>query len=62
MSIGIGDSMNDLEMLKVVDFPVLVKKYTGKHQSGINLNNMIYTEGIGPAGWQEAIFKIIKTY
>jgi mannosyl-3-phosphoglycerate phosphatase len=58
-TIGIGDSMNDLEMLKVVDKPVLVKKADGAHQTGVEVNNLIRTDGIGPAGWQEAIFKLL---
>lgn len=58
-TIGIGDSMNDLEMLKAVMQPVLVKKPSGHHQSGIEIKNLIRTNGIGPAGWQEAMFKIL---
>lgn len=60
-TIGIGDSMNDLEMLKSVDKPVLVKKPNGHHQAGIDLDNLLYTSEIGPAGWQEAVFKLLKT-
>jgi mannosyl-3-phosphoglycerate phosphatase len=59
-SIGIGDSMNDLEMLKVVDIPVLVSKSSGHHQGGIDLPNLIKTNKPGPTGWQEAIFKILR--
>jgi mannosyl-3-phosphoglycerate phosphatase len=58
-TIGIGDSMNDLEMLKAVMHPVLVKKPDGFHQSGIDIKNIMHTAGIGPAGWQEAVFKIL---
>lgn len=60
ITIGIGDSMNDLEMLKAVDMPVLVKKTNGNHQQGIKMDNLMLTDGIGPAGWQEAILKILK--
>ena len=60
ITIGIGDSMNDLEMLKAVDKPVLVKKPDGNHQSGLEIDNVIRTDGIGPAGWQEAVFKILE--
>lgn len=59
-TMGIGDSLNDLEMLKAVDIPVLVKKHTGLHQSGIELVNLILTKGIGPKGWQEVILDNIK--
>jgi mannosyl-3-phosphoglycerate phosphatase len=60
-SIGFGDSLNDLEMLKYVDKPVLVKKPGGYHQEGIDLDNLLRTDEIGPAGWQEAVFKLLET-
>ena len=59
-TMGIGDSMNDLEMLREVDIPVLVKKPDGSHQQGIMLNNLLLTRGIGPDGWREAIEQRIK--
>ena len=59
-TIGIGDSMNDFELLKNVDIPVLVNKLSGRHQPGIEIKNLIKTKLPGPAGWQEAIFQIIQ--
>ncbi|MGD9898101.1 MAG: HAD-IIB family hydrolase [Calditrichaceae bacterium] len=59
-TIGIGDSMNDRELLLATDYAVLVKKKTGLHQSGIHHKNLLLTNNIGPAGWNEAITKIIK--
>ena len=59
-TIGIGDSMNDLEMLKAVIHPVLVNKPGGYHQSGIEIKDLVRTNGIGPAGWQEAIFELLE--
>ena len=61
VTVGIGDSMNDLEMLKAVQKPVLVKKPTGTHERRIEIDNLLITEGIGPAGWQEAVFKLIES-
>jgi mannosyl-3-phosphoglycerate phosphatase len=60
-TMGIGDSMNDLEMLREVDIPVLVKKPDGNHQQGIELDNLLLTQGIGPEGWREAIEQRIKS-
>src|SRR3989338_6879596 len=34
-TIGIGNSQNDLPMLKAVDIPVLVKNYDGRYEKGI---------------------------
>ncbi len=59
-SIGLGDSPNDLEMLHNVDIPVLVNKTTGRHHRGIELPNLMKTKLPGPAGWQEAIFNILR--
>jgi len=60
VSIGIGDNLNDFPMLQNVDVPVLVKKKTGVHEPCFGLENIYYTQGIGPEGWAEAIFKIAE--
>lgn len=53
ISVGIGDSENDLPMLAVVDMPFLVRKYDGSAiKTGINVR---ITEGRGPAGFTEAV-------
>lgn len=59
--IGIGDSPNDLEMLQEVDWPVLVKKPNHYYADIDPIQNLLHTQGIGPVGWQEAIFKILKS-
>lgn len=59
MTIGIGDSLNDLPFLLTVDRPVLVRKESGRHDSRINIPNLVRTEGIGPAGWNEAVTRLI---
>ncbi len=59
-TIGIGDSLNDRELLLATDYAVLVKKKTGVHQTGIHHKNLLLTNSIGPAGWNEAIIKLIK--
>ena len=59
-SIGIGDSLNDLPLLLSVDVPVLVKKETGKHDARIDIPGLVRTEGIGPAGWNEAVLELVK--
>ena len=60
ISIGIGDNLNDFPMLQNVDVPVLVKKKTGVHEPCFGLKDIYYTQGIGPEGWAEAIFKIAE--
>lgn len=58
-TIGIGDSKNDLEMLHAVDHPVLVRKNSGIFLENVSIKNLIITDGAGPAGWQEAVDRII---
>jgi mannosyl-3-phosphoglycerate phosphatase len=58
-TIGLGDSQNDLPMLQVVDYPVLVKKPDGSHDQTISLDNLIHSSGIGPAGWNDAVLKLL---
>lgn len=60
-TIAIGDSPNDLEMLQAVDQPVLVKKPDGKYADIDPVQKIFRTEGIGPLGWQEAVFKFLPT-
>ena len=59
-TIGIGDSPNDLAMLQAVDVAVAVKRADGRYAEGLNVKQILRTKGIGPSGWQEAVFTIIK--
>ena len=58
---GLGDSLNDLPFLLAVDHPVLVRKEDGIHDRRINIPGLYQTEGIGPAGWNEAVTKLLGT-
>ncbi len=60
MTIGIGDSLNDLPFLFAVDRPVLVKKESGRYDARIDIPGLVRTEGIGPAGWNEAVLELLK--
>lgn len=61
-TIGIGDSLNDLPMLKAVDFPVLVRKKGGTYESGFEPGNLVLADGEGPSGWNSAILKLFINY
>ncbi len=61
-TVGIGDSLNDLPMLKAVDIPILVQKPGGEYDQSIKLTNLIYAEGAGPAGWNSSILKLFMNY
>ena len=59
-SIGLGDSPNDIPMLKAVDLPILVKTPEGKwHPKVAKLKKVVKIDGIGPEGWVKAIEKYV---
>ena len=55
ITVGLGDSLNDLPMLEVVDKAFLMKKEAGNYEERIKVENLIYADGIGPAGWNKAV-------
>ncbi len=61
-SIGLGDSKNDFEMLKVVDQPIIIRKKDGNFVHLERIQNLYFTQNAGPAGWAEAIFKFVKNH
>jgi mannosyl-3-phosphoglycerate phosphatase len=60
MTVAIGDSLNDLPMLAVVDKPALVKKIDGSHDQEIRhrLPHVYFSDGIGPKGWSLTVKEI----
>jgi mannosyl-3-phosphoglycerate phosphatase len=62
ISIGIGDSLNDLPLLLEVDLPAVVKLPTGRYEEGVvkQLKNPFLTKGSGPDGWNEAVLQILR--
>ncbi len=55
LTVGLGDSLNDLPMLEAVDKKFLVKKKLGNYEERIKVDDLTYADGIGPAGWNKAI-------
>ena len=59
ISIGLGDGENDLALLAQVDLPVQVR--SAKHDFPEYQHEKLYrTEAVGPAGWAEAVFNLLK--
>ena len=58
MTVGLGDSLNDLPLLSVVDIPVLVQKSEGRWEE-VDLPMLRRIEGVGPVGWRQAIEELI---
>lgn len=59
ISIGVGDSLNDLPMLQSVDQPVLVQKPDGSYDPDVRLVRLYRARRKGPIGWNEAILEIL---
>jgi len=59
-TIGLGDSQNDLPLLKNCDLAILVKKTDGSYDEKVVAEiKPTLADGIGPEGWNKAILEII---
>lgn len=58
-TIGLGDSLTDLPLLKEVNLPILVQKPPGIWEPKLKLKGLIKVKGIGPQGWARAIRKFV---
>ena len=59
ITIGIGDSTNDLEMLSNVDYPCVVKsKNNNDLMKKIDSSKVLLSTNHAPEGWAECIYKI----
>ena len=59
--ICLGDNQNDLAMLGVADYPVWVR--SSKEPPKLKGDkDAIYTKGLGPEGWNEAVQSVLKTH
>lgn len=63
LTIGLGDSLNDLALLETVDIPVLLKKEDGSYQQEILDKLKVHKAlGIGPRGWNRAVLDLMEKY
>ncbi len=59
-TIGLGDALNDLPLLREVDYPVLVQKQDGSYDHTVELPHLIRARGVGPEGWNRAVLELLK--
>jgi mannosyl-3-phosphoglycerate phosphatase len=63
LTVGIGDSLNDLPMLKAVDIPVLVRQKDNTYDKEILKRVKVQkARGIGPSGWNRAVMDLVGKY
>jgi mannosyl-3-phosphoglycerate phosphatase family protein len=60
LTLGLGDSLNDLSMLRNIDIPVVVQRSDGTYDPSLILYNSIRANGVGPEGWNNAVKMIIQ--
>jgi mannosyl-3-phosphoglycerate phosphatase len=61
LTVGIGDSLNDVPMLLAVDEPILLKEEDDLLPEGLSSTpNLTVIEGRGPKVWNEAVLNILK--
>lgn len=59
VSIGLGDSPNDLPMLETVDIAIVIKSGRSDEMK-LNNRHTIFSKQEGPAGWNEEILKLLE--
>jgi mannosyl-3-phosphoglycerate phosphatase len=58
-TVALGDSPNDLEMFREVDYPMVVRRSDGSYDRSLRVKGLIRIDGIGPEGWNRAVIKTI---
>ena len=59
LSVGLGDSQNDIPMLKKVNIPVLIPKPDGSYEE-VEIPNLIKAPYPGSKGWNSVVNSIVK--
>ena len=59
LTVGLGDSYNDKQMLEVVDYPVFIYNPGTRQPDMSGISNLTTTKLPGPAGWNEAVLDLI---
>jgi len=60
LTIGLGDSANDVGMLERVDIPILIPHPDGSYEK-LDLPNIRRARHPGSSGWSETILDVLKT-
>jgi mannosyl-3-phosphoglycerate phosphatase len=58
-AVGLGDSANDIPMLKQVDMPVVIRKKTGQWEDLQGIGPVVQSAKPGPGGWAEEVLRIV---
>jgi len=61
-TIGIGDSLNDLPMLRAVDHPIFLKEEDPLPDVPSSVQNLAIIEGRGPRVWSKVVLNALKEW
>jgi len=59
ISIGLGDSQNDVSMLWAVDKPVVMQAPDGSYIEGLDHPDLVKAKGRGPDTWNRVVLRIL---
>ncbi|MDO8989532.1 MAG: HAD-IIB family hydrolase [Sideroxyarcus sp.] len=59
-SIGLGDSLNDLPLLRAVDHAVLMRHEDGSYESRIDFPGLLKTQHPAARGWNDAVLHLLE--
>jgi mannosyl-3-phosphoglycerate phosphatase len=59
-TIGLGDSENDLPMLREVDIPVIIPNPGSEAPVSLDAPNLVFASHPGPKGWNEVVLSLLK--
>jgi mannosyl-3-phosphoglycerate phosphatase len=60
--VALGDSANDLDLLRAAEVAVVVRRHDGQHLRATGLDHAVYTRAIGPQGWNEALMALLDDW
>jgi mannosyl-3-phosphoglycerate phosphatase len=62
LTVGLGDSPNDIPLLRAVDFPILVARPGGRYdrETVSAVPRAKRAGGIGPRGWNHAVLRLLR--
>lgn len=60
ISIALGDSPNDMKMLKTADHAILIPNSNAPKLCDTNHVNLIHAQHAGPQGWNESLLALLK--
>jgi len=58
VTVALGDSGNDLDMLEAADFAVVIRSPVQPYPTLSRKEGLIYSQNYGPAGWREGMARL----